>query len=85
MSNKGTSKSYTSAGIHSNVRKNVLNANRSAYLRSGTRVLNQRLAFNAGKNVVLTIENPNKEETNKRYIRVNASTVWRNPKDFNKS
>ncbi len=35
-------------------------------------------AFMAGKNVMLTIPNPNKNETNKKFIRVNAKEVWRN-------
>jgi hypothetical protein len=35
-------------------------------------------AFMAGKNVMLTIPNPNTSETNKRFIRVNAKEVWRN-------
>jgi hypothetical protein len=34
-------------------------------------------AWLKGKNVMLTIENPNKNETNKRFIRVNANEVWR--------
>ena len=35
-------------------------------------------AFKRGRNVVLTIANPNKNETNKPFIRVNAKDVWRN-------
>ena len=38
---------------------------------------NQYVAFTRGKNVVLTMENPNKNETNKRFIRVNARDVWK--------
>ena len=30
-----------------------------------------------GKNVMLTVPNPNKNETNKRMIRVPATEVWR--------
>ena len=44
---------------------------------SGLRIRNQLKAFLAGKNVVLTIPNPNKTETNKPFIRVPASTVWK--------
>ena len=44
------------------------------------RIMNQLKAFLAGKNVMLTIENPNKNETNKRMIRVPAHTVWRGGK-----
>ena len=45
-----------------------------------TRMVNQRDAWAKGKNVVLTIPNPNKNETNKPFIRVNAWEVWGNPR-----
>lgn len=70
----------TSAGIHSNVDRKILNAVRSEYLVSGNRVLNQLEAYKKGKRVMVTMENPNKNETNKRFIRVPATTVWRDPK-----
>ena len=35
------------------------------------------MAFKRGKNVVLTIPNPNTNETNKRFIKVPAKEVWR--------
>jgi len=41
-------------------------------MESGDRKLNQLKAFRKGKNVVVTIVNPNKEETNKPFIKVNA-------------
>lgn len=69
---------YTSAGVHSNVSKKLVNAARSEYLASGMRVINQLKAFRAGKRVMVTIANPNKEETNKRFIRVEASSIWKN-------
>jgi len=31
------------------------------------------------KNVMLTVPNPNKNETNKRFIRVSAREYWGNP------
>jgi hypothetical protein len=70
---------YTSAGIHSNVSSSTKRAVRRAYIESGERVINQLAAFRAGKRVMVTIENPNKNETNKRFIRVEASTVWKRP------
>jgi hypothetical protein len=76
---RSSGKNYTSAGIHSNVSKKTTNALRSDYLKSGERVINQLAAFRAGKRVMLTIENPNKNETNKRFIRVEASTIWKRP------
>ena len=44
------------------------------------RVLNQLNAFRRGKNVVLTISNPNKTERAKPFIKVNAKDVWSNDK-----
>lgn len=43
----------------------------------GGRTHAQLLAFKQGKNVMLTIPNPNTNETNKRFIRVPAKDVWR--------
>ena len=34
---------------------------------------NKQKAFRSGKNVILTIPNPNTNETNKRFIRINAN------------
>jgi len=34
-------------------------------------------AFMAGKNVMLTVPNPDKNNTKERFIRVNAKEVWR--------
>lgn len=76
-SKAGKSKGLISNGVHSTVDRKILNSMRSEYLKSGERLHNQRKAYEAGKNVVVTIENPNKNETNKRFIRVNARDVWR--------
>lgn len=75
----GKSNGKVSAGIHSNVSSATKRAVRRAYIESGDRVINQLAAFRAGKRVMLTIENPNKNETSKRFIRVEASTVWKRP------
>ena len=45
------------------------------------RAIRQREAWEQGKNVVLTIPNPNPNETNKRFIRINARDYWGNPKE----
>lgn len=68
----GKSKGFISQGIHSNVSQKTRRAMRAEYMSSPQRQINQRRAFDAGKNVMVTIENPNKEETNKRFIRVPA-------------
>lgn len=79
MGNKkgGKSKGYISAGINSNVARSTRRAMRAEYLASGERVINQLKAFRKGKNVVVTIENPNKEQTNRPFIRVNAKDIWK--------
>jgi RNA:NAD 2'-phosphotransferase (TPT1/KptA family) len=76
----GNSKGVMSAGIHSNVKSSILNASRREYLASGERHMNQLASWRLGKNVVLTIDNPNKNETGKRFIRVNARDAWGDPR-----
>jgi hypothetical protein len=76
----GKSSGFISQGIHSNVQRSVLKAMRQDYMAGGERMSNQRAAWAKGKNVVLTISNPNPHETNKRYIRVNARDLWGSPK-----
>lgn len=41
------------------------------------RLVNQRAAFDSGKNTMVTIENPNREETNKPFIRVSGKQVFK--------
>jgi hypothetical protein len=77
----GKSKGFISQGIHSNVSKATRRAMRAAYMASGERLINQRAAFDAGKRVMVTIANPNENETNKRFIRVPAQDAgWRRRK-----
>lgn len=82
MAKGKTSKSSgkRSAGVHSTVNQKLLNAVRSEYLKSSDRLINQLAAHKKGKRVIVTMENPNKNETNKRFIKVPASTAWRDPK-----
>jgi hypothetical protein len=51
---------------------------RKEWVNSTAQMHAKILAFKAGKNVMLTINNPNNNETNKPFIRVNAKDVWRN-------
>ena len=74
----GKSKGATSAGIHSNVKRSTLNAMRRDYMASGERLMNQLRAFRQRKNVMLTIENPDKNDRGRMFIRVPASQVWKN-------
>jgi hypothetical protein len=46
------------------------------------RMRNQFDAFNKGKNVMVTIPNPNTNETNKRFIRVSAKNIWKSNNKF---
>ena len=73
----GKSSGAVSAGLHSNLTQGMVNAIRRDYMNTSERITNQLAAFRAGKNVVVTMENPNKNETNKKYIRVNARDVWK--------
>jgi hypothetical protein len=76
-SKAGKSKGNVSNGIHRNVSRKITNAMRREYMASDDRLLNQMNALMKGKDVVMTIENPNKSETNRRFIRVKM-----NGKDF---
>ncbi len=69
----GKSKGFISKGVHSNVSSKVTNALRSEYLQSGDRALNQMKALRQGKDIVVTVANPNKEQTNKKFIKIRVS------------
>jgi hypothetical protein len=66
-----------SKGERNSVARSTVKAMRRDYMQSSDRVNNQLAAFLRGKNVMLTMPNPNKNETNKRMIRVPATEVWR--------
>ena len=63
---KPSGKTYVSKGER---RSSVGTPNRD----SGLKMLNKMSALRRGKDVVFTIANPNKAETNKPFIRVKAS------------
>ena len=66
---------YTSKGERRNVSKWVRKAIKRE--RTGLQRLNAQMdAFLGGKNVVLTIPNPNPNEKGKPFIRKNAKEVW---------
>ena len=50
---------------------------RIEWIGSTAQLLAKVEAFKKNKNVMLTIKNPNSNETNKPFIRVNAKDVWR--------
>ena len=74
----GKSKGFISKGEHSNVSKHTRKLMRRQTTELQT-ALNKQKAFRRGKNVMLSIPNPNKGESNKPFIRVNAREVWGNP------
>ena len=75
MGKKRSRASQTSKGERRNV-VNGLGDDRSELKK----ILDKMHAFSKGKNVMLTIPNPNKSETKKPFIRVNAKEKWRNDK-----
>ena len=69
------SKDTRPVGKRSNVSRWVKKAQRKN--RTKLERVNAKLcAFMKGKNVVLVIPNPNKHETNKPFVRINAEDVW---------
>ena len=74
-------KGYTSKGERRNVRRDILNAERRAYREHPIDVIrNKQNAWKKLKKVYLTIPNPNTNETNKRFIRVEAKHLWGDPR-----
>ena len=73
MGKKKSGTTYTSKGQRPNVSKATRKLQRRAYMESLDRSVNQTKAWRAGKRVMLTVPNPNKNETNKRYIRMEAT------------
>jgi hypothetical protein len=79
----GKSKGFISKGERPNISRSIQKATRLAYLNTQARVNNQVKAWRAGKNVMLTIENPDKKNTKERMIRVPAIDVWGFPRNSN--
>ena len=75
MGKKKSRSKQVSKGEVGNPTKTRLRFGEAGYEQQ--KMLNKWRAFQNGKNVVITIENPNKNETNKPYIRVPAKDVWR--------
>ena len=77
----GKSKGLVSKGERPNVAKDTRKLMRGKVTELQT-ALNKQEAFKQGKNVMLTIPNPNKKERNKPFIRVNAKEVWKKPERY---
>jgi hypothetical protein len=77
MAGKKSRDQYVSKGERRNVAKSGCTKRAKGTLEHALR---QRQAWSKGRNVVLTIDNPNKNETNRRKIKINAREVWGDPK-----
>lgn len=73
MGKKSSGKTYTSKGER-------ISSMSTSTRNPAERALNQLKAWREGRNVVMTIDNPNKNETNKRFIRVNARDLKGDPR-----
>ena len=67
---KSSSKGYTSKGQRPNVRKDIRKAQRRDYVGSIDQIENKLEAHLQGKKVMVTIPNPDKNNTRERFIRV---------------
>ena len=67
---KSSSKGYTSKGQRPNVRKDIRKAQRRDYVGSIDQIANKLEAHLQGKKVMVTIPNPDKNNTRERFIRV---------------
>ena len=63
---------YPSKGERSSMNRTITNSIRKDRTY-GDRLSNQLKAWAKGKRTMVTIENPNKNETNKRFIRVEGN------------
>lgn len=76
MGKKSSGKTYTSKGQHSNVSKGTLRGMR-AMKSEADKLLDKQNAWLNGKNPWVTIANPNKEDTSRRFIRVRYNDIMR--------
>lgn len=77
MANKSTGKNYTSKGE----RRSSM---RTRSTDPAVKLQNVQRAYWKGQNPWVTIDNPSKEQTNKRKIRVRANELWGSPKEREK-
>ncbi len=80
---KSSGNNYTSKGERRNVSRAVTKAMRRDYKANHLKVINNKMAaFFKGFNVTDTIENPNPNETNKRYIKVRFQDAHYKGRDY---
>ena len=72
MGKKKHRSKYTSSGGCSTISKSISNSVRQD-VSDATTLLRQLKMWGKGKRTMVTVENPNKNETNKRFIRVEGN------------
>lgn len=82
MGKKKSRATQVSKGERRCVNSSLLKAIRLDYLTSDARLRNQMSAWRAGKNVILTIPNPDKKNTKERFIKVPANEYWGYPRSM---
>ena len=75
MAKRKRSRSSRTSGGGNNYDTKIRKEHRREWNESIDKFIAQVQAFNLGKKAKLTIPNPNKKETNKKYIRVDAWDV----------
>ena len=70
---KSASKGYQSKGQRPNVRKDICKAMRRDYVGSVEQMNNKLSAFKKGKRVMITVLNPDKNNTKERFVRIPMS------------
>lgn len=79
MGKKRSRKSYKSKGINSTIRHGTIQLVRS-YRTKLEKLEFLSIAWKKFQNPWITIENPDKSATNRKFIRVRANDYWGNPK-----
>ena len=75
MAKRKRSRSSRASGGGNNYDAKLRNENRREWNESIDRFIAQVQAFNLGKKAKITIPNPNKNETNKKFIKLDAWDV----------
>ena len=77
MGSKSSGKHYTSKGER-------ISSMRTRISDPTSKAMNVQRAYWEGRNPWVVIDNPNKNETNKRLIRVRSNELWGIPKERQK-
>lgn len=81
MAKKKSRATQTSGGVvnqnPNSMGRKISKEIRREYMANGDRLYNQLKAFKRGRKVVVTIPNPNTNETNKRFIKVAGKDYFR--------